>query len=177
MILKITIFAADQWTFLVFDNKSLSVKFSNSGSDAQIFRTAQIGRLNFNEHGWYFAFRWISKTLILAGTWCIFWVAITVLNFYKTKDWNDRLQFCHWYRLFLMFLKITIFAADQWPFFALDKTHTLQKFEGRALRFWIFRTAQIGRLNFYEHGWYFAFRWISKTLRGFGDECAFVAYT
>ena len=80
---------------------------------------------------------------------------------------------CHWYKLFLMFLKITIFAADQWPFFALDKTHTLQKFESRAVGFWIFRTAQIGRLNFYEHGWYFAFRWISKTLILAGTWCIF----
>ena len=35
-----------------------------------------------------------------------------------------------------MVLKTTIFAADQWPFFALDKTHTLHKFESRAVRFW-----------------------------------------
>ena len=157
MILKITIFAADQWPVFALDKTHTLQKFEGRALRFWIFRTAQIGRLNFYEHGWYFAFRWISKTLILAGTWCIFWVAITVLNFYKTKDWNDRLQFCHWYRLFLMFLKITIFAADQWPFFALDKTHTLQKFESRAVGFWIFRTAQIGRLNFYEHGWYFAF--------------------
>ena len=92
-----------------------------------------------------------------------------IIVFSKTIDF----QSCHWYMLFLMFLKITIFAADQWPFFALDKTHTLQKFEGRALRFWIFRTAQIGRLNFYEHGWYFAFRWISKTLILAGTWCIF----
>ena len=128
MILKITIFAADQWPVFALDKTHTLQKFESRAVRFWIFRTAQIGRLNFYEHGWYFAFRWISKTLILAGTWCIFWVAITVLNFYKTKDWNDRLQFCHWYRLFLMFLKITIFAADQWPFFALDKTHTLQKF-------------------------------------------------
>ena len=35
-----------------------------------------------------------------------------------------------------MVLKTTIFAADQWPFFALDKTHTFHKFESRAVRFW-----------------------------------------
>ena len=141
MVLKTTIFAADQWPFFALDKTHIFHKFESR------------------------AVRFWSI--------CKFWSRSPYWIFIKPKTETIDFKSCHWYRLFLMILKITIFAADQWPVFALDKTHTLQKFEGRALRFWIFRTAQIGRLNFYEHGWYFAFRWISKTLILAGTWCIF----